>query len=161
MIKGTEKNQEFFYPSLFPKSRRGWVRVIEAFIAILLIGTVILLLTGQNSSSEDISSLIYQDQLSMLRTVQLNDTLRSSVIQANTIPTMTDEESFPADVEAALNSKNPGYLNCKAKICALNAECLIENNADIDIYTANVAIFADIEDYNPRRLVLSCVLIEG
>ena len=161
MVEDKEKNQGFFSPSIFPKSRRGWVRVVEAFLAILLIGTIIILVIEQNSGGDNISSLVYQDQLAMLRTVQLNDTLRSSVIRATAIPVSTDDANFPADVEAALNNKNPGYLICKAKICSISTECLIENNADTNIYNAQAAVFADFEDYNPRRLVLSCVLIEN
>ena len=107
MVEDKEKNQGFFSPSIFPKSRRGWVRVVEAFLAILLIGTIIILVIEQNSGGDDISSLVYQDQLAMLRTVQLNDTLRSSVIRATAIPVSTDDANFPADVEAALNNKNP------------------------------------------------------
>jgi len=142
--------------------KRGWIRVVEAFVAVLLIGGVILLSIGQDDGeqSTEISSGVYEDQMTMLGAVQSNDTLRNSIIGISeaSLPLDTDDSGFPQNVEAKLEEKNPGYMTCDAKICLLEQECLIENTDSSDVYVSQAAIFSNLQTYSPRKLVLSCVL---
>jgi len=146
------------------KNKRGWIRVVEAFVAVLLIGGVIILAVSQNDDGQDaeISAGVYEDQASMLNAVQSNDTLRNSILGINgtILPLGINDSGFPADVNAKLEEKNPGYLLCDAKICLLEQECVIENTASSDVYASQATIFANLQKYSPRKLVLSCVVLE-
>ena len=145
-------------------NKRGWIKVLEAFIAVLIIGGVILLTVSQNDGNQNagISSGVYEDQKAMLNALQFNDTLRASVLGINeaSLPIEIGNSGFPADVEAKLEEKNPGYLSCRAKICLLEQECLIENTASSDVYVSQATIFANLQTYSPRKFVLSCVVLE-
>ena len=80
MLKNKKLSQVRFTPSWLSQ-RKGWIKVVEAFFAILLIGGAILIIINQNASSnENISSGIYEDELAILRAVQLNDTLRANIL---------------------------------------------------------------------------------
>jgi len=127
----------------------------------LIIGVIILIVADQNSGGEDVSQGIYQDELAMLRAVQLNDSLREDVVELSSLPVSTDDSGFPSAVEAKLNERNPGYLDCKAKICAMSAECVIPNENDEDIYVSQITIFSDLQKYDPKKLILSCVINAG
>src|SRR3972149_8332461 len=130
------------------KNKRGWIRVVEAFVAVLLIGGVIILAVSQNDDGQDaeISAGVYEDQASMLNAVQSNETLRNSILGINgtILPLGINDSGFPADVNAKLEEKNPGYLLCDAKICLLEQECVIENTASSDVYASQATIFANL-----------------
>lgn len=146
------------------KNKRGWIKVVEAFTAVLLIGGVIILILNQNNgwNNGDISSKIYDDEKAMLRSVELDDALRASIlgISDSSLPLSINESSFPQNVKTKIEQKNPGYLICDAKICKMEQECLITNTGSTEIYSTYIMIFANYQRYNPRKIVLSCVLIE-
>ncbi len=145
------------------KNKGGWIKVLEAFIAVLIIGGVLILVVNQSDGGQgnEISSEVYEDQAAMLNAVQFNDTLRNSIIGISeaSLPMDTDNSGFPSDVGTKLEEKNPGYLDCKAKVCLLAQECIIENTAAANIYVSQAAIFANLQTYSPRKLVLSCTVI--
>jgi hypothetical protein len=143
--------------------KRGWIKVVEAFFAVVLIGAVLILVIEGNAESDgDISSGIYKDELAMLRAVQLNDSLRASVLGISdaSLPLSLNDLEFPSDVRAKTEEKKPSYLICNAKICEIDQECAIENAADANIYVSKATIFANLTVYNPRKIVLSCALSE-
>ena len=139
----------------------GWIKVVEAFFSILLMGGALIMVINQNAGNdEDISSGVYKDELAMLRAVQLNDSLRASILgisDAN-LPLSLNDQEFPSDVKAKIEEKIPSYLACDAKICKIDQECALEDTALANIYASKAAIFANLTAYNPRKLVLSCVL---
>ena len=141
--------------------KKGWIRVVETFIAILLIGAVLLMVVNQNNGEEDISLKIYRDELMIMRAVQLDNGLRSIILNLNdlNLPLSMSDSLFPTDVKAMIVEKAPSYLLCDAKICKIDTECILENDALSEVYTSNVIIFANLEKFNPRKLVLSCILL--
>jgi hypothetical protein len=145
------------------KNKGGWIKVVEAFTAVLLIGGVLILILNQNNevNSGDISSKIYDDEKAILRAVELDDALRTSIlgISDSSLPLIMNDTGFPQNVKAKIEQKNPGYLICDAKICKMGQECVITNTASIEVYSTYTIIFANYQTYNPRKLVLSCVLI--
>ena len=141
--------------------RKGWIKVVEAFFAILIIGGVILIVVSQDSdNNEDISTNVYGDELAILRAVQLNDSLRNSVLGINdgSLPLELTDAAFPSNVEAKINEKIPSYLTCGVKICAVEQRCLPDYSSVADTYTSQVTIFANLTKNNPRKLVISCGL---
>ncbi|MDZ4226741.1 MAG: hypothetical protein U1B79_01370, partial [Candidatus Pacearchaeota archaeon] len=100
------------------KNRRGWIRIVEAFVAILLIAGIVLIVVAQDQNKrEDVSSRTYISLVSVLREVQLNNTLRADII--GTEGTIEwDSGSFPARVKDKIIEKTPSYLECTGKICS-------------------------------------------
>ena len=58
-------------------NKRGWVKVLEVFVAILLVMGVIFFILNESVSEDTISNDIYEMEISILRNVQLNDTFRN------------------------------------------------------------------------------------
>ena len=142
-------------------SKGGWIRVVEAFFAILLIGAVIILAINSNAgNSEDIASKVYENELSILRAVQLNESLRASILNLNdnNLPLDLNDSLFPQDVRAKIEEKIPTYLMCGARICKINYECVPDYSSSSNIYTSQVTIFANLQINNPRKLAISCGL---
>jgi len=133
---------------------RGWIKIVEAFIAILLIaGTLLIVINQGYIGRTNISSKIYEMEVSVLREIELNDMLRNEIL-AVSLPTKWDE--FPANVKNKIKNRIPDYLECTAKICEMDKICALDEYVDKDVYVQSVAITANLETYNPRQLKLFC-----
>jgi len=133
-------------------NKRGWIKIVEAFIAVLLIAGVLLVVINKGYIGRtDISEQVYQTQLAVLREIELDSQLRTAVLAADF------GENIPASVEERINKRMPDYLNCSAKICELDAVCSLgEYPFDKDVYAQPVAITAEGDNYDPRQLKLFC-----
>ncbi len=134
------------------KNKRGWVRVVEAFVAILLIaGIVLTLLGGGYISKEDPSPKIYDAEVAVLRDIQNNNSLRSEIASANPLP--VEWNNFPSDIKGKIQLDPPNYLECEGKICDVGDSCILNNGIEKDVYARSVLI----SDANsPRQLKIFC-----
>lgn len=145
------------------KNRRGWIRIVEAFVAMLLItGIVFVIIGNEQNKREDTDSEAYTSMVSILREIELDGNLRSEIIN-------TEDSSLPVEwanfsvsapqTRTRIMEKTPGYLKCVGKICAANDVCLLaqdEQNQEKTIYAESVVISSTIQTYNPRLLKLFC-----
>ena len=140
--------------------KKGWIRIVEAMVAILLIAGVVLIAISQSQNNEEnISVRILNSEIAILREIQLNNTLRQEIVavQNSSLPVEWEEFNVSApQTGAKIAEKTPGYLECQAKICATNDSCLLEDNTDKTVYAESVIITATIQTYNPRILKLFC-----
>jgi len=136
------------------KNKRGWIKIVEALVAILLIsGVVLIAITQSRGAKEDIYSRIHNDQIAIIRDIQLSNSLRTEIIGTSGTIEWAD---FPAQTKARIIEKTPNYMNCSAKICSTDDICVLSGNEDKAIYAESVIISATLETYNPRRLKLFC-----
>lgn len=147
------------------KNKRGWIRIVESFVAILLItGVVFVVIEQDKKRGEDTSSIAYASMISVLRDIELNNNLRSEIvgIQGSNLPVEWDEFGVSApQTEARIIEKTPNYIECMGKICATNDVCLLSQDAQSQnqgktIYAESAMISSTIQAYNPRILKLFC-----
>jgi hypothetical protein len=151
--------------------KKGWIRVVEVFVAILLIIGFLLILLNKGYLKEDISSKIYEAEVSILRGVQLDLELRRNILISNRSGYPGTEESpLPIEweefedneqrrlesVKEKINDQVPNYLECIARICELSDDCILNVFIDKDIYAKPSIIVADYEVWAPRQLKLFC-----
>ncbi len=124
------------------KNKKGWIEIVEAFTAMLLIAIVILiLLKGSYSNEEDLSDRIYNVELSILREIQFNDDLRIDILNAEgTLPIQWETTLFPQSVRDKITNRTPEYLNCFGIICNSTSVCIKDNLGKKDIYAQSVLI---------------------
>lgn len=140
------------------KEKRGWIRVVEAFVAILLIAGVLLIVVNKGYiGKKDISKQIYDIEISILREIELNDSLRNEILS---LPLGEDsvivtEENLP-NTYLKIKGRPPEYLECKAKICKLDKICIWTEDVGKDVYAEAVAISATNNVYSPRQLKIFC-----
>lgn len=138
------------------KKEHGWIRIVEAFAMILLISGVFLMILDRRDSPDDFSQKIYEDEQGILRRIQLNDALRESVLSFDIGTLPIKWENFPQDLKEKIISKTPSHLECKAKICKINDDCILSESIDNNIYTQEVIIASTLDIYSPRKLKLFC-----
>lgn len=139
--------------------KKGWIRIVEAFTAILLVTGVLLVVFGNDSKNEDVSSKrIFEQQQGILRHVELNNSLRDDVLSFDPQDLPKGIEDFPERLRNAIGAKTPGYLDCDAKICALGSECVSSSGSTGDVYSQKAVIGSSLGSYSPRELKLFCSL---
>ena len=156
MIKNKTKNQRFLACSLTKlkllSNKRGWIRIVEAFIAVLLIAGVLLFVINKGYiGKRDISEQVYKVQLAILREIELNSTLRLQILTS-------EDYTVPEDVRNKISERMPDYLEFTSAVCDLEELCPIPEGSPVekDIYAQSVAIAAEAEKYNPKQLKLFC-----
>ncbi len=136
------------------KNKKGWIKVSEAFLAILLIAAVVILVTGNSSVREgDTKERISDSQILILRDIEINKTLRQDIIDTNG---EIDWEDFPSSVKGRIEEKKPAWLECVAKICEPASECVLSESKEEDVYAKPLIITSTIDTFNPRQLKLFC-----
>lgn len=138
------------------KNKRGWIKIVEAVISVLLVTGVVLIFINQGYiGKRDISSKVYSVELSILREIELNNSLRTDILNAD-LPVEWDEADFPLEVRNKISARTPNYLKCEAKICKMDDVCILEKDFDKDIYSQSASIVSNLEIYSPRQLKLFC-----
>lgn len=124
-------------------NKRGWLRIVEALVSILIVfGAVLTVSTTQHSSrSTDICSTLTP----ILDEISKNITLRTEIINNET----TNTEKFLAS-----RIRNPS-LDREIKICEANdALCPHSKSGydNVDICAEERIIGSSLEQFNPRKL---------
>ena len=145
----------------FKKNKKGWIRMIESFIAILFLAGVIIFIVGNVSSDRRNSfSEIAEISKGILGEIQTNESLRQEIIDTQGNINWTDE-NFPILTKEKIGEKTPLWLSCEANICSISENCLLtEQRKDEigkkDIYSDSVMIFSTLTTHNPRIIKLFC-----
>ncbi|KHO51286.1 MAG: hypothetical protein QT05_C0044G0001, partial [archaeon GW2011_AR13] len=85
--------------------KRGWIRIVEAFVSILLIaGAVLVLMNEGYIAKTDISQKVYDAELSILRDIELDETLRTEVLELedSILPLELSDSEFPLSVKTRI-----------------------------------------------------------
>ena len=129
------------------RNKRGWVEIVEAFIAVLLIaGVLIVIVNTTDFGKGDLSQRVYETQLSILREIQTDDTLRGEIASSTEeLPIIWENPNFPAGVKSKITERIPNYLECVGRICSIDATCVLDETRDKDVYSQSVVITATLE----------------
>jgi len=156
-MKKVMKNKKVDKPTKSPlrylriRQRRGWIRIFEAVIALLLIIGVILTLASQGHIlREDISEKVYDLQIGVLREIEKNQELRQEILEID------ENANTPHNIQSIINERMPEHLVCESKICGLDKICSLANYPEKNVYARSVAITATASTYNPKQLRMFC-----
>lgn len=130
-------------------NKRGWMRILEATIAVLLVSTVLILVySGQTKRGENFND-IESFQKQMLMDISSNYTLRGYVIDA--------EEDL---LKQYIDSKISKNLNYSLKICVLSDPPDPCKNPDYmetldkEVFADETIISSEITEYSPKKVRL-------
>jgi len=124
-------------------NKKAWLRIIEAFMAVLIIASVLIIIMLRNPSQLDLADDIYVKQRFILRQVSFNDSLRGEILQGQT----TGTEDF-------IKTLAPGSWNFTIRVCNFDEICGIPEsfNLEKEIYVDQILITSNLTYYNPKRL---------
>ncbi|MEK6895305.1 MAG: hypothetical protein AABX48_02185 [Nanoarchaeota archaeon] len=145
----------------FPiNGKKGYIKIIEAVIALLLISGTLLILIRQGyfGGENDSSARIYNDQLNILKEIQADKNLRIAILSVDdsSLPLEMNNANFPSALSSKISSSTPNYLTCTAEICKLQNVCELKQYKNGNVYAQSVPIAAEETQYSPRQLKLFC-----
>jgi hypothetical protein len=138
------------------KNKKGWIRIAEAFIAVLLVIGIAIIVVGGGIQREDISEKVYDIEISILREIQLNNTLRSEILLTGEIIKWDDFYAQVPKTKNKIQNKMVNWLECEGKICLPENPCLLGGESEKSIYAQSVLITSTLDIFNPRQLKLFC-----
>jgi len=122
------------------RGKKAWLRIVEAFIAVLLIAAFLLTLysTKAKKTDEEIGKL----QDAILNGVVQNNQLRIDIL----INKDTGVASF-------VKERLPSGLDFQVKICDVGDICSLDEYIP-EVYAKERIISSTLHDYKPRKLKL-------
>jgi len=144
---------------MITKNKKGWIKIVEAFVAILLVvGVLLIVINRGDIGKKDIESQVYDVEVAILREIQLNDTLRNEILSVTPPIEVTEENA--TQTWNKIEERTPGYLDCEAKICEMEKTCELEEYPEKDVYAQTVSITTTLdtppEEVGYRQLKLFC-----
>jgi len=154
---------------IFYDKKGGWLKIVEAFFAILIIVGVVLFLIGQGyiGGGGGTSEKVYQVENSILREIQLNDGFRNQILKADEIYQKSCDDVTspdckwvtPSEVAEHIENRLPSFLECNSLICGPDRACGVEvsDAGNEEVYAQSVLITATLDEgFKPRKLKLAC-----
>lgn len=142
--------------------KKGWIRIVEAMMAILLIAAVVLIAISSNQRlNQDNSQKIYTIEATMLKEIQFNDSARAEIlnIPSGSVPVSWSQFSTIApNTKLIITQDSPTSMQCEGRICSTSDPCLLEkeNTPSKTVYSQDVIISASLTTYNPLLLKVFC-----
>lgn len=132
----------------------GWLRIVEASIAILIILSALIVISEKNEVNVQENYYAGQDVIDKLA---LNSTIRASILKYDV--GAGEEDSENKQIIEVLNKfvmeNIPFGLNGSVKICSIEKTCLIGEDK-IEINSRERIISSNSSNFEqPRKLVLS------
>ena len=138
------------------KNKRGWIKIIETFIAILLVaGVVLVVIEKGNSEAQTQIDEVKEIEISILRQVQLDNDMRQEIVGGSG-EIEWDDEGFSQLTKTHIIDNTPAVLECQAKICGVSDLCPLTNPPEKSVVAETVFISSSLSNFNPRVLKLFC-----
>ncbi len=101
--------------------KKGWMRIMEAIIAVLILSSVLIILYINNSPRASYSGIILDSQTKILTGIALNDPIRNATVFGNST-------LAPMELREYINYSLADNFDFCVKVCNLDElTCLCEN----------------------------------
>lgn len=127
------------------KDKKGWLKILEAVIAVLIIIAAVVYILSSSVPKRDITAVAYEKEKYILNTISKDDNLRSKII--------ADDNN---DVDIFIKKMIPLSWDFETKICGIEDICesTLKVPNDKDVYASEVVITSDLSIYSPKKLRL-------
>lgn len=132
-------------------NKRGWLRILEVIIAIMILTGVVLVVYSQRpNNSTSISEKVYNLQEKILNGISEDNILRDEVLNNNIAP-------ISDFVNQSFLENGAGNLNFSVKICELSDPCGLDPDTlqmikEKEIYVDEKVIGSDLDTYSPKKI---------
>ncbi len=140
------------------RNKKGWMRILEATIAVLLVtGVLLFVYSEHNLSSKGIDGYASNLQKKILKDISSNVTLRNFVLNDSILDSNSPEF---LKLNNFVNSSIPQPpFNYSLNICNLGNPCKLDSQVfqdtlSYEIHSEEIIISANIIKYSPRKVRL-------
>jgi len=123
--------------------KRGWMRLMESVIAVLILASVLIVVYTNNSSSVSSSEYISNLQTKVLGEIAENASLRSEVLK--------DSPDIGV-LNSSVRANIPINFNFQLNVCPFDLPegCLFSGGTSEELYVKDTLISGDLQEYNPK-----------
>ncbi|MFH1501298.1 MAG: hypothetical protein ABIE22_05140 [archaeon] len=122
-------------------NKKGWLRIFEAFLAVIIIAGVLIVLVMNQRAHSDFDEGIQGFQRGVLFEIAENNNYRHQVLNNDA----TGVESFVG------GRMIPG-MEFSMKICGVEEICRIDGEYNKEVYVAEIIISSNLTLYEPKKL---------
>ena len=125
------------------KNKKAWMRIFEAFLAVILVAGALLILVSTQRAQQTFEEDIHSLERSILMEISSNDALRQEVLNINLAPILSHAES-----------KIPPGMNFTMRICPIDDICGKQGIYVEEIYAEEIVISSTLETHpnNAKKL---------
>jgi hypothetical protein len=127
---------------LIKKEKKAWIRIVEAFTAILILMSALLVIVSRQKSSYNSDDEIIRIQSALLDYISQDENLRGQILSGNTL-----------GVYAFLSTTVPPVLNYSAYVCLYDQVCpnlALAADSNVAMYSQSRPIVANLT-YSPAE----------
>jgi hypothetical protein len=131
-------------------NRRGWIRIVEASLAVLIVLGVLIVINSGNKSTKTLD--LTEKIPPLLDEIASNQTLREKIVNSDD----SNVASVESELKAVLAKRidNP-LLDYTVKICPItDSFCSLSPLPKEEIYVGERIISSTLNQINPKRLKL-------
>ncbi|MCR4284770.1 MAG: hypothetical protein NUV97_01845 [archaeon] len=137
------------------RNKRGWMRILEATIAVLIVSGVLLVAHSKYvDRGLDAGTYAFNIQKKILNDISSRTDLRTYVLSSDT--------TIPTELSDFVSQQIPSSFSHSLKVCDLEippTPCKLNDTEFIatlnsDIFVEEVIISSNITDYNPKKVRL-------
>jgi|SRR3989344_2476509 len=142
------------------KDKGGFLRVLEAVIAVLLVAGAVTIILVKNVQVDDNSETVKQIQQIILEEISTNPELRTAVLNCDSNScNKAGISSNSRSLNNSISSLMPPEYNYEFTVCLLDEICTLSNSPGYytkgDIYADEVSVAATLEIApDPKKLRL-------
>ena len=124
------------------KNKKGWLRIVEASFAIILILSIVLVLYSRTIENPQKSEAMYNLEKTILDEIASIPQLRNSILQGDAV-----------NVGLFAKQRIPSGFNFSVKICELEEICS-SNILNKEVFSSERVVSSTLQDYKPKKLKL-------
>lgn len=125
-------------------NKKGWLRIVEAVMAILIVFGAVLYITSKQTYKPDITDDVYKKADDILNVISKNESLRSYVLTKNNVL-----------LESAISRMIPVSWNFSTCIIGnISLICSPVTPKDRNVYVKEILIVSSLQQYSPHKLRL-------
>ena len=122
--------------------KKAWLRIVEAFLAIVIILGAVLVIMVRQTPKTDISESVYERQGQILDMISKNEELRNEVLVGG-----------KDKIESTILELVPENWNYSINICDLNSICSNPDNVyETEVYSREKMITSNLTKYSLKKL---------
>jgi hypothetical protein len=125
-------------------NKKAWLRIVEAFLAVLIVVSAVLIVMSKNQARIDLSGDVNYKQRQILDIIAKDDSLREKVIN--------DSANNVAELNYQISLMVPKNWNFTTKICGIEDICNTDVPLDREVYVSQIIITSSIDQYSPKKI---------
>lgn len=121
------------------RGKGGFIKILEAFIAILIIAGVMTFIFVNQLQESNQEETIHRLERIILEEISKTDSLRNSVLN-------DDVDTIKNSIEKFI----PAEYDYNLKICELNVICVLDQRIEKEVFSDEITISSTLEIYSPK-----------